>query len=290
MKVITKILFCFLVVFTLFGCMQNQETNEVDHDDEQKQTIYNLAVESGYNGTYEEWLASIRGASIVLQVSNGYIQWASTDKSLWHNLVSLEELAGKDGQDGKETEFRVDSGYIQWKYKGDSTWTNLISLADITGQDGKNIELKVNNDVIQWRQEGSNSWQDLISLSSLSGEDGLTPEFKTTDTHLVWKYTIEAESEWRRLLDLSTLKGEDGKDGLNGKDGKTPEFRVHEGYMQWKYTDEDDTKWVNIMPVHTESETEMIEVTYDYGEGKIEKVSQKSGYNLERPETPVREG
>ena len=60
MKVITKILFCFLIIFTLFGCMQNQETNEVDHDDEQKQTIYNLAVESGYNGTYEEWLVLIR--------------------------------------------------------------------------------------------------------------------------------------------------------------------------------------------------------------------------------------
>ena len=40
-----------------------------------KYKIYLLAQSSGFNGTYEEWLASIKGDSISLKVIDGKLKW-----------------------------------------------------------------------------------------------------------------------------------------------------------------------------------------------------------------------
>ena len=45
--------------FLLGGC--GSKNNQPDYSNDQRYQIYELAVADGFTGTYEEWLASIRG-------------------------------------------------------------------------------------------------------------------------------------------------------------------------------------------------------------------------------------
>ncbi len=70
----------------------------------QLKMIYNLALDAEtFNGTYEEWLETVRGPQ---------------------------------GADGKEVLFQASDGYIKWQYAGDSSWVNLVSLETLTGANG----------------------------------------------------------------------------------------------------------------------------------------------------------
>lgn len=51
------VLFLFILCLTLFGC----SNKEKDDDGSIQYEIYKLANDAGYDGTYEEWLASIAG-------------------------------------------------------------------------------------------------------------------------------------------------------------------------------------------------------------------------------------
>ena len=298
-----SVLLLILSLFSLFlvGCNLNQDNNQDDLDSDNQQQeenseqrkIYNLAVESGYKGTYEEWLNSIKGDSVVLQVSNGYIQWKYSNETVWKNLISLSDLVGskgdagpqgEQGTDGKTSEFRVDSNFIQWRYVGenDYSWKNLLSLSVLQGNDGKDglsgktPELRVNEGYIQWKYIDNSEWKNLIDLKTIGGVDGLTPEFSTNQTHILWKYTIEDDSQWRELISKDELKGESGN---NGQDGKTSEFRVNEGYLQWKYTIEDDSQWRNIISLEELR-----------GEDGSNGVPGESGQDGKTPEFRVNEG
>lgn len=70
---------------------------------------------------------------IEFRVNEGYIQWKYADENdtNWQNVVSLSDISGTAGVDGKQVEFQTAEGYIQWKYVGDDTWTNLIALSEI---------------------------------------------------------------------------------------------------------------------------------------------------------------
>jgi hypothetical protein len=151
-------------------------TTEVEQNDE-RYKIYLLALGQGYTGTYQEWLDSIKGASISLQVANGYIQMKYSNETEWINLISIDDLKGEAGLNGKTTELKVADGFIQWKYEdeGSNSWRNLISLSALTGSEGKagkEIELSVNDEYILWKYSGDNVWNNLISLSTIIGKDG----------------------------------------------------------------------------------------------------------------------
>jgi hypothetical protein len=112
---------------------------------DQKEMIYNLAVESGYTGTYEQWLSSIKGDSIELIVNETHIMWKYKEESSWKNLIELSKLSGNPGKDGvdgvngKTPEFRVNEGYLEWKYEEDTEWVQLYK-AEI--MDKKEITVK----------------------------------------------------------------------------------------------------------------------------------------------------
>ena len=151
------------------------ETKEevIDQTDE-KYEIYLLAANAGYTGTYQEWLESIKGASIALQVSDGYIQMKYSNETTWTNLISIDELKGDKGLDGKTTELQVSGGYIQWKYTDEESWTNLIAISSLTGNSDNEIELSANDTYIVWKDKNSEVWKNLVSLDSLKGERGIS--------------------------------------------------------------------------------------------------------------------
>ena len=123
----------------LSGCVTknnkptNTSTDVISSTDEEKPNdeiyeIYKLAKKSGYTGTYEEWLASIKGDSVELRVESGNIEWKYKQDTAWTTLISLQELAGKDGTDGKKVELSTNSTHILWRYEGETEWNNLLEI------------------------------------------------------------------------------------------------------------------------------------------------------------------
>ena len=150
------------------------------------------------------------------------IQWKYSDETDWHDLVSLTELTGAAGENGKDGANGSDG-------KNGINGTNgKDGKNGIDGKDGinaKNIEVQRAETHIQWRYEGD-EWQNLVTLADIEGPsgqngadgaNGKTPEFRVNENSLQWRYS--GDEIWLNLYDLSVLKGLDGKDGADGKDG-----------------------------------------------------------------------
>ena len=94
-------------------------------------SAYELAVENGYRGTLEEWLASLNGnnglSAYELAVENGY---RGTEEE-W--LASLKGTAGDKGDDGNTPKLKIENGYWYVSY-GDEDW---VRLGQATGEDGR---------------------------------------------------------------------------------------------------------------------------------------------------------
>ena len=79
MRKIAKIFFlAFILMLSIVSFSSCGKENQGDKPQDtettdQKETIYKLAVESGYTGTYEEWLESIKGDYIELSVTTTHI-------------------------------------------------------------------------------------------------------------------------------------------------------------------------------------------------------------------------
>ena len=98
-----------VTLLTLTACSTNngyKDTNTNNNKQEEtsiQHTIYLKAQSAGYEGTYEEWLNSIKGA---------------------------------DGIDGKQIELSIENNKIVWRYIGDSKWTEIYSVNDLIGPKG----------------------------------------------------------------------------------------------------------------------------------------------------------
>lgn len=232
-----KYLYLFAAAFgaaaLLSGCTKSAKKDDVvdnstviedEHENDERYKIYLLAKNSGYEGTYEEWLASIKGENgqngdqVELRVNEGNIEWKYKNDTTWISLIALSQLVGGQGNpgvDGREVELSTNSTHILWRYEGDSDWNNLLELSSIIGekgQDGDQIELRVNDGNIEWKYKNDTTWTSLISLSELKGEngsDGKEVEISANTTHIIWRY--KGDTEWTNLLELSLLSGQEGK-------------------------------------------------------------------------------
>ena len=150
------------------------------------------------------------------------IQWKYSDETDWRDLVTLTELRGAAGENGKNGTNGKD-GINGAPGKDGADGKNGINGTD--GINAKNIEVQRAETHIQWRYEGD-EWQNLVAIADITGPtgqkgadgtDGKTPEFRVSENTLQWRYT--GDEIWLNLYDLSVLKGLDGRDGADGKDG-----------------------------------------------------------------------
>ena len=177
------------------------------------------------------------------------IQWRYPAEEEWRDLVSLTELrgaAGENGKNGTDGKNGIDGkNGVDGKngtdgkdgINGIDGKNGLDGKDGINGKDGadgkdginaKNIEVQRAESYIQWRYEGE-EWQNLVAIADIEGPagqngtdgaNGKTPEFRVSENILQWRYVDD--EIWLNLYDLSVLKGLDGKDGadgINGKDG-----------------------------------------------------------------------
>ena len=178
-----------------------ENTTPVENVDPRNQ-IYLSAVSAGYQGTYEEWLNSIKGDAIELKVADGYIQMKYKQETAWTNLLQLETLKGQNGV-ASNAQLQVANGYIQWKLETDEEWTNLIALSALTGEKGSQIELNVANGYLNYKYEGDSDWTELIELATLVGADGRDIELRANEGFVQWKYTVD--TNWTNLYEYVQL-------------------------------------------------------------------------------------
>ena len=104
-------------------------------------SAYELAVEKGYRGTLDEWLASLNGSNgddgksaYELAVENGY---QGTEEE-W--LASLKGSAGDQGDDGVTPKLEVrDDGYWYISYDNGQTRNKLGPATGDPGEDGDSM-------------------------------------------------------------------------------------------------------------------------------------------------------
>ena len=76
----------------------HSSTEQEDTTEQYK--IYLLAQNSGYTGTYEEWLESIRGDRIVIKVEDNKIMWKYSQEENYTTLFDLSIIKGETGEQG----------------------------------------------------------------------------------------------------------------------------------------------------------------------------------------------
>ena len=194
-------------------------------DGEDGKSAYEIAVENGFKGTEEEWLASLEGkdgedgkSAYELAVEKGF---KGTEEE-W--LASLE---GKDGKDGKSAyDIAVEAGF-----KGtEEEW-----LAALKGADGNSVERTwVGDDEHLYVQTSDGKVHDAgdVIKTDLERaiEEGLLPEDATWQDWIEFnRLTVKVADDgvayfWQAgewVTDASGNKikaqGEDGKDGEDGK-------------------------------------------------------------------------
>ncbi len=225
------------------------------YEDADWQTLIPLSTlegEDGEDGVSVED-ATITNGELILTLSDG-------------SEINAGQVAGADGEDGREVLIRIENDKLEWRYEGEATWNELLDLVDLEGEDGREVTLRLEDDHLQWQYEGDSDWQDLLSLDTLTrgpqgedgedGEDGREVDFRVAQDHIQWRY--EGETSWRNLVALSTLvgpqgpqgtAGEDGEDGADGEDGREIEFHVSATHIQWRYDTE--TVWRNLVSLQT---------------------------------------
>lgn len=184
-------------------------TDHSEEVEEQKRAIYQLAVSSGYQGTYEEWLESIRGANGATILfgtadpgntlgNNGdtYLNTSTWDIFVKYptGWTKIGNIMGPKGEPGEPGEDGVSIVSITL-----SSTSGLVDTYEILYSDGNKSYFTVTNGA-----DGSKG------IDGQPGKDGHTPVI-----------TISSDGYW--VVDgekTSTLaKGPKGDQGDPGKDG-----------------------------------------------------------------------
>ncbi len=224
------------------GCDKDNNTSEKEESKQYK--IYKLAVEGGFEGTYEEWLVSIKGdkGETGEKGETGDKGEKGNDGATW--LTGTSDPLTTIGKDG---DFYYNSVSMKIFNKKAGTWV-LISIIEkgdngLNGLNGREVEFNVSATHIQWRyktDDASDTWKDLIALSLIKGEngtDGLNgatwlygntiptneTEAKVGDFYLNTEtydvYVKKTDLTWSIVCNLKGATGSKGETGNNGKDG-----------------------------------------------------------------------
>ena len=202
-------------------------------DNSGKKSVYSYACDYGFDGSPEEWIASLIGKNEIKKSSGSFLMITASAtfnrseeskccKALKGVRTTLQKwfknlLGIEDGTSGKSAyEIAVDNGY---------EGTEVEWLRSLAGENGKSAyEIACDNGYTGTEME----W--LASLVGESGNNG-----KSAYDIAVEKGFDGTEEDW-----LASLIGPTGAAGANGNDGKSAyEIAVEKGYVG---TEEE---WIN---------------------------------------------
>ena len=169
----------FLISSLLVSC--GNKTNNYNED---IYRIYQLAKDDGYQGTYEEWLESIKGEKGEKGEKGDKGEIGNPGKD------------GKNGEDGKTPVIAIGENG-NWFIDGVDTQVNANGKQGVMGIPGKN---------------GTSIYTgDGLELSAKFGNNG--DSYINTST---WDFYVKENNNWKKV---DNIKGSDGKDGVDGSDG-----------------------------------------------------------------------
>ena len=215
--IVVLVLSCFLVGCELFN----------PHKNEPQYKIYEMAKEVGYEGTYEEWLNTIKGidGTSIVKVE------LDKDSNLIITLSNGEviNVGNVKGDKGEEIEISVIDGYIKWHYKNSNEWYNLIEVKTLIGEKGdkgEEVEISVIDGYIKWHYKNSNEWYNLIEVKTLIGLQGE----KGNDGVSIVKTELDKDSNLiitlsnGEVINVGNVKGYTGKSAYEIYKEKHPEY------------------------------------------------------------------
>lgn len=191
----------FSLVTTSCGISSDLTSESGITETDPRYQIYLLAIDSGYEGTYEDWLTSIRGADGA-SVLNGTSDPAST--------------LGKDGDTYINT--------ITWDFyvKAGGNWVKVGNIMGAKGDKG---------------DKGDTGEQGPAGNDGQDGEDGkdgvsVVSILKTGSEDSIDTYTITySDGTTSTFIVVNGVDGDQGIQGIPGADGHTPVITISEdGY------------------------------------------------------------
>ena len=210
-----------MMVFEGFGWIDIISPNA-----QRGQSAYELAQAEGFEGTVQEWLASLKGADGAAG-ANG-----QDGQDGVNGADGADGAAGRDGADGKSAyEIAVENGYSGTQ----AEW--LASLRGADGANGADGQNGTNGTDGQDGSDGKSAYQLAVDagfsgtltewLTSLNGTDGTDGVDGANGIHgMDGLNGIDGKSAYDLAVDegysgtlsewLQSLKGEDGADGTNG--------------------------------------------------------------------------
>lgn len=165
--VIFVLLFVFL--FSIVGCTKNK--NEKTELEKKQEEIYQLAKTSGYNGSYEDWLETIKGVDgtsitkveinqlgeLIISLSNGTTT----------NLGVVKGTDGKDGVGISNVNLNDSCELIITFTNGQTKNLGKIVSEKESSTSVSNVEINSNGELILSFSDGTNK-----NLGSIQGNDG----------------------------------------------------------------------------------------------------------------------
>ena len=180
MRKITYLLFYLIILFGIFGCssLNNNENDERYH-------IYQLAKESGYNGSFDEWLNQIsgkNGSNIELVIEDNVLYWHYVDDNemfLIYDFTSISISKGERGEKGPQG-LKGETG--DKGERGEQGPQGLKGEAGDTGEQGLSAFEKYINSFPNYSDKSEKQWLfDFINWVSISDDDILTMAFSLAD-------------------------------------------------------------------------------------------------------------
>lgn len=208
---------------------------------EDGKSAYQIAVENGFVGEEEAWLASLKGEAGAKGDKGDKGEPGEKGEQGLQGLQGLQGEKGEQGlagKDGKNVELQKTETHIQWRYT-DGVWANLVALADLKGDkgeqgDGADIslddyytKLEVETKIKEALEEANLDskltdyatkvyvQEELAKVQSIPGKDGKDGE----SAYEVAKRLGYQGSEQEWIASLKGEKGEAGEQGLPGAKG-----------------------------------------------------------------------
>jgi len=144
------------------------------------------------------------------------------------------KVKGDKGEDGDEIELRVNSNVIQWKLTSSDSWTNLISIEQLSGKNGKSLYISgitVNSlepdespsatATISSETETQINYNFTFNIpKGAKGDDGYSPSVTAVKENGVTTITMTNLVDGREVQ--SQVKVLDGTNAGKGDDGYSP--------------------------------------------------------------------
>ena len=276
----------FLSLISLASCKKNKDNktstdensktpvviteDNNDNQTDKKYQIYLLAQNSGFTGTYEEWLESIKGDFVVIKVEDGKLKWKYSKEvdTSYRELIDFQQFKGEDGKSSIVTIGSNGNWYID----GEDT---LIKATAVDGKGIKNIEKTSTNGLVDTYTITftDDSTTTFTVTNGKNGDDGQAREVanitKTSSNGLIDTYTITFSDNT-----TSTFTVTNGKNGIDGKGILSIEKTSTEGLVDTytiTFTDNTTTTFTVTNGENAESQNTNSFDSYEFVDGNLIK-------------------